>query len=170
MAKLKVETGKNNPRLRGKAKPLKKVDREILNLIKNMEETMEVEIGCGLAAPQVGKPIRLIIVKLNQSTDQEVNLAMINPEIIFHSESTNIDQEGCLSLPKYFDDVERSNDIIVKFQDEKLREKMLKLNDLNARVVQHEVDHLEGILFCDKVVKNVPANLMVKKKERHLSL
>jgi peptide deformylase len=171
MSRLKVETGTDNPILRKKAKPVRKIDRQLLKLLKDMEETMEVENGCGLAAPQIGQDIRVIMVKLNQSTDQELNIPMINPEIIFHSEETYIDSEGCLSLPKYFDDVERSMDIIVKYQNEKGKEQMLKLTELNARVVQHEVDHLEGILFSDKTVDGVPEKLLApNKNERQLNL
>jgi len=166
MSKLKVEIGRDNPLLRGKSRVIRKIDKSILKLVKDMEETMEVENGCGLAAPQVGQAIRLIVVKLNQSTDQELDMAMVNPEIIFRSEETYIDTEGCLSLPEYFDEVERNMDIIVKFMDLKGREQMLKLTELNARVVQHEVDHLEGILFSDKVVDGVPEKLIEDQKER----
>ena len=169
MTRLKVETGTENGILREKSKPVKTIDRALLKIIKDMEETMEAETGCGLAAPQIGKNIRLIGVKWNQSTEQEINMAMINPEIIFRSKETYIDTEGCLSLPEYFDEVERSMDIIVKFKDTKSREKMLKLSDLNARVIQHEVDHLEGVLFSDKAIGGVPENLViVDKKEKQL--
>lgn len=171
MAKLKVETGKENKVLREKSKVVKTIDRALLKIIKDMEETMEAESGCGLAAPQIGRNIRLIVVKLNQSTEQEVNLAMINPEIIFRSEETYIDTEGCLSLPEYFDEVERAMDIIVKFKDTKSREKTLKLSELNARVIQHEIDHLDGILFADKAIGGMPESLMMEiKKEKQLKL
>jgi len=171
MAVLKVETGTNNAILREKSKPVRKIDRNIQKLIKDMEITMEVDNGCGLAAPQVGQHVRIIVVKLNQLTDQELNIAMINPEIVFRSEETYIDTEGCLSVPDYFDEVERAMDIIVKFQDIKGREQMLKMSDLNARVVQHEIDHLDGVLFTDKIVAGVPVELMKpNKKERNLKL
>lgn len=171
MAVLKVETGTENAVLRQASKPVRKIDRNIQKLIKDMETTMEVDNGCGLAAPQVGQHVRVIMVKLNQMTDQEVNIAMINPEITYFSEEKYIDEEGCLSVPDYFDEVERAVDIIVKFQDIKSRQQMLKMSDLNARVVQHEIDHLDGILFTDKIVGGVPAELVKGgKKERHLKL
>ena len=171
MGKLKIETGTDNPILRQKAKIVRKIDKQILKLIQNMEQTMEQDNGCGLAAPQVGVGERVIIVKLNQQTDQEVNLAMINPEIVFHSEETEVDTEGCLSVPKVFDLVRRYRDLIVKFQDKKGREQMLKLSELNARVIQHEIDHLDGILFTDKLEKEQSSPIvMLEKQERHLNL
>lgn len=169
MALLKIETGTQNEILRKVAAPVRKIDKEITKLIQNMEITMEENSGCGLAAPQVGVSSRVIVVLLNQQTDQEVILPMINPEIIFHSESTYIDTEGCLSVPDYFDEVSRYEDIIVKFLDKKGREQTLKLSDLNARVVQHEIDHLNGVLFVDKVVEKAETNLAeLRKKEKGL--
>jgi peptide deformylase len=168
---MKIETGTDNPILREKAKAVRKIDKATLKLIQNMEETMEKDNGCGLAAPQVGVGQRIIVVKLNQQTDQEVNLAMVNPEIVFHSEETEVDTEGCLSVPKVFDLVRRWRDVIVKFQDKKGREQMLKLSELNARVVQHEIDHLDGVLFTDKVEQTAPSPIaMLEKQERHLNL
>ena len=170
MTRLKIETGNENPVLREKAKAVKKIDKQTLKLISNMEQTMEEDNGCGLAAPQVGVSERIIIVKLNQSTDQEVNLAMVNPEIVFHSEETEVDTEGCLSVPKVFDLVRRWRDVIVKFKDKKGREQMLKLSELNARVVQHEIDHLDGVLFTDKLEKEDNPIAMMEKRERHLNI
>ena len=171
MTRMKIETGTDNLILREKAKAVRKIDKATLKLIQNMEETMEKDNGCGLAAPQVGVGQRIIVVKLNQQTDQEVNLAMVNPEIVFHSEETEVDTEGCLSVPKVFDLVRRWRDVIVKFQDKKGREQMLKLSELNARVVQHEIDHLDGVLFTDKVEQTAPSPIaMLEKQERHLNL
>lgn len=171
MTKLKIATGTDNPILREKAKAVKKIDKTTLKLISNMEQTMEEDNGCGLAAPQVGVSQRIIMVMLNQQTDQEMNLAMINPEIVFHSEETEVDTEGCLSVPKVFDLVRRFRDVIVKFKDKKGREQMLKLSELNARVVQHEIDHLDGILFIDKLEKDEASPIgSLEKQERHLNI
>lgn len=157
MSKLKVETGTANQILRQISQPVKKIDKNISKLIQNMEQTMFEDNGCGLAAPQVGVHQRIIVVLLNQQTDQEIVLPMINPEIVFHSKETNLDTEGCLSVPGVFDVVKRWDEIVIKFLDKKGREQMLKLNDLNARVVQHEIDHLDGILFVDKLVEKAEA-------------
>ena len=164
MAILKVETGTQNQKLRQISQPIRKIDKDTQKLIKDMEITMEKGHGCGLAAPQVGVLKRLIVVLLNQQTDQEVILPMINPEIVFHSEATDVDTEGCLSVPDFFDEVERFSDIVIKFLDKKGREQILKLSDLNARVVQHEIDHLDGILFVDKIVEDAEKKL---KQLRH---
>lgn len=169
MAKLKIEVGTDNEILRQVSKPVKKVDKNIQKLIKNMEMTMAEENGCGLAAPQVGILQRVIVVLLNQQTEQEMFLPMINPEIVFHSDKTDIDTEGCLSIPDYFDEVERYTDIIVKFLDKKGKEQMLKLSDLNARIVQHEIDHLNGVLFVDKIIEDAEIKLAeIKNKEKGL--
>ncbi len=167
MAILKIETGTENQHLRQISTPVRRVDKATLQLIKNMEVTMDENSGCGLAAPQVGVLKRVIIVLLNQQTNQEVVLPMINPEIIFHSEAVYTDTEGCLSVPDYFDEVSRYQDIIVTFLDKKGHEQTLKLSGLNARVVQHEVDHLNGVLFVDKVVERAEAKLgALRKKEK----
>lgn len=169
MAILKIETGTENPHLRQISQPVKKIDKSIQKLIKDMEITMEKGNGCGLAAPQVDVLKRVIVVLLNQQTDQEIILPMVNPEIVFHSDSTEIDTEGCLSIPEYFDEVERYTDIVVKFLDKKGREQMLKLSDLNARVVQHEIDHLNGVLFVDKIVEDAEFKLKkLRSKEKGL--
>lgn len=169
MAILKIETGTQNEALRQISVPVRKVDKETVKLIQNMTVTMDENSGCGLAAPQVGVLKRVIVVLLNQQTDQEVVLAMINPEIIFQSKQTYIDTEGCLSVPGYFDEVSRYENIIVKFWDKKGREQTLKLADLNARVVQHEIDHLNGVLFVDKIVEKAEAKLgELRKKEKGL--
>lgn len=169
VAILKVETGTENQKLRQISAPVRKIDKEMQKLIKDMEMTMEKGSGCGLAAPQVGVLKRLIVVLLNQQTDQEVVLPMMNPEIVFHSETTEVDTEGCLSVPGFFDEVERFSDIVVKFLDKKGREQMLKLSDLNARVVQHEIDHLDGVLFVDKIVVNAEMKLKrLRSKENGL--
>lgn len=130
---------------------------------------MEIGKGCGLAAPQIGVLKRMIVILLNQQTDQEMVVAMVNPEIVFRSKAMEIDKEGCLSVPDYFDEVERYSDVVVKFLDKKGREQMLKLSGLNARVVQHEIDHLDGVLFVDKLVDDAEMKLkMLRSRENGL--
>lgn len=157
MAKLKIETGLENEILRTKSAKIAKVSKEIVALAKLMVETMEKEKGVGLAAPQVGRNIRLILVTLNLGLAEEQVLAMVNPEIVFRSREEELDEEGCLSLPNQFDQVWRSREITVKFQNLQGTELMLKLSGFNARVVQHEMDHLEGVLFLDRVENKIVA-------------
>jgi peptide deformylase len=153
MSKLKIQTGVDNAILREISKPIKKIDKAVLKLISDMKETMVASVGVGLAAPQVGKNIRLILVILNVETDQQRMIPMINPEIIFQSVETCFGEEGCLSVPKVFQQVRRFQEIKVKFLSAENYEQMLKLSDYNARVVQHEIDHLDGILFVDRIEK-----------------
>lgn len=157
---LKIETGKSNKILRGKSKPIKKIDNSVKKLIKEMAKAMIQKNGVGLAAPQVAEPIRIIIARLNAGTEDEVIVSMINPEIVYFSDEKEKHEEGCLSLPELWGDVVRSKEIIVRFLTEKSAPLTLKLKDFNARVIQHEIDHLEGVLFTDK------ARNLHKKKEK----
>jgi len=142
---LKIETGEGNEILRKKSEPVKVVDKKILKFIKEMEKSMKEEKGVGLAAPQAGENIRLILVLLNN----ENLIPMVNPEITGHCDDMEFGEEGCLSLPGKWGQVKRFKEITVRFQDTKGEDRVLKLEGFNARVVQHEVDHLDGILFTD---------------------
>ena len=142
---LKVETGTANPILRKKSEPIKVVTKKILKLIKDMMETMEEQRGVGLAAPQIGVSLRLILVTLNKNKV----FPMINPKIIQKSDETDIDEEGCLSLPGIWGKVRRSKEITVQFQNIKGQQMVLKFEKFEAREIQHEIDHLDGILFTD---------------------
>ncbi len=150
-SELHLETGVDNEILRTVSKPVPKIDKAIVKFVDKMKISMVEEQGIGLAAPQVGKNIRVIIVRLDADKKKFSDIGMINPEIIFFSEETVLGEEGCLSVPGFFDEVERSKEIIVKFLDVKNKEQGLRLENLNARVVQHEIDHLDGILFVDRI-------------------
>lgn len=143
---LKIETGQTNPILRKKSQPIGKIDEEILKLAQDMIETMEQNNGIGLSACQVGKNIKLFIIPREMSK----HWVFINPEIIKISKKTETMKEGCLSLPGLFIPVERAESIKVKALDENSKEFKLKAKDFLARVIQHEIDHLNGILIVDK--------------------
>ena len=153
MTKLNIQTGTENKILRTRSERISKVDKKIKKLIDNMVETLLAEQGLGLAAPQVGENVRLILARLNYDTTTEMVKPMINPEIVFSSKETVIAEEGCLSLPEYYRPVERFKRIRVKFEDVRGNNQMLELEDLNARIIQHEVDHLNGVLFIDRVTE-----------------
>lgn len=153
MAKLKILTGENNDILRAKSILIKKFDAELKKLVKAMKETLIAQNGLGLAAPQIGKNIRLFVLFLDYKTDDQRIVTMINPRIISRSDEMEIDQEGCLSLPGIWGNVVRYRDIVVEFSDVEGTRQILLLSGLNAREVQHEYDHLEGILFIDKMEK-----------------
>ena len=116
----------------------------------NMAETMYAANGVGLAAPQIGQSIRLVVIDVE---DENGLLTMVNPEII-KKEGNIVDQEGCLSVPNVFGDVERAEKVTVEFLNRWGKKKRLTASGLLARCIQHELDHLEGVLFID-VAKSI---------------
>ena len=134
-----------NPILRQKAIKIANVlDPKIQKLIPQMTEVMLQE-GVGLAAPQVGESIRLIVVKYKDGS-----IAMINPKILLKSITKEWGEEGCLSVPGKYGEVKRSKKLTVRYVDEKGKTKTLVANGMLARIIQHETDHLDGVLFIDK--------------------
>lgn len=144
MAKLQILT-LGNPILKKKAKALKKVTPEIKKLVKGMAEKMYESHGVGLAAPQVGKSIRLVIVDVGEGL-----VAFINPKITKKSGTQEM-MEGCLSLPGLRAPVERAEQITVKSLDQDRKYVTLEAHGLFSQVIQHEIDHLDGILCTDRV-------------------
>ena len=163
MARLNMEHGSDNKILRTSSIDVKKIDKKLLKFIEDMKITMEAEKGIGLAAPQVGVNIRLVICKFNHDTPHQVIVPMINPEIISRSSRMDLNEEGCLSLPKKFDTIARHSALTVRYLDHRGKENILKLKDLNARIVQHEVDHIDGKLFIDHLTD--AATLQLKREE-----
>ncbi len=145
---LPIVTGQDAPILRKKTVLVKKVTKEIKALVKDMEKTVRHANGAGLAAPQIGRNERIALTLIDRAM-----IALINPIILWKSDEKSIAEEGCLSLPDVWIDIPRSNEIIVQYQtiDGEIFER--KLQGFNARVVQHEVDHLEGILIVDYLKK-----------------
>lgn len=150
MAILKVTQGVDNKILRIKSAPVKKIDRTIKKLIADMSETMMAVDGLGIAAPQVGVNLRIYIARLNFNTPNEMIVPMINAEFLSLSEKTEEHEEGCLSIPGKFGTLRRSTEVTIRYMDEKEKTHVLKLDGLNARVMQHEMDHLNATLIADK--------------------
>lgn len=156
MARFKIETWDDNEILRSVSETIKPQE---LKQYRSLAEDMVKHIknpdngGVGLAAPQVGVNKRLIVVSLMKDYDDEGyrTIAMINPEIIEHSWETCVDVEGCLSVPGESGDVIRYTWVKITFLDPEGRKYAMKLENLAARIVQHEIDHLNGVLFTDKV-------------------
>ena len=134
-----------NPVLKQKAVEIKKIDKKTRILLDNMAQTMYSADGVGLAAPQVGQPIRCVVIDVG---DDNGLLELINP-VITEREGTAIDSEGCLSVPNVFGDVERAAKVVVEYTNRWNKRKRLAAGGLLARCIQHELDHLEGILFID---------------------
>lgn len=150
MALLKIYTGAA-PVLRRKARPLRRVDASTRKLAADMLETMRVAPGVGLAAPQVGIPERLIVVEYDD--DQ---YALANPEITKRSDATAVAEEGCLSLPSLYGDVERALSVRVQALDLSNKRVTIEAEGWLARIFQHEIDHLDGILFTDRMAPGAP--------------
>jgi peptide deformylase len=140
--------------LRKKAKPLKGVDSTIEDLIASMFETMRNASGIGLAAPQVGHSIRLIVLDLSclENHANEKPMVIINPHILA-VRGVNEMEEGCLSVPGVQGDVERPAAITLKYRDEHFAEQSDMFSGMLARAIQHEIDHLDGTLFVDRMEK-----------------
>jgi peptide deformylase len=151
MKKLQIITGENNPILRQKSKEVRVFNSTLKNFANAMRVAMNKADGLGLAAPQVGENLRMVLVTLNYNSDNQMLVAMVNPVILSHNDEMALDEEGCLSLPGVFGKVPRYTQISMKFQDLDGTEIRLNLKGLNARVVQHETDHLDGVLFVDKM-------------------
>ncbi|HCW32512.1 MAG: hypothetical protein UT55_C0036G0003 [Candidatus Peregrinibacteria bacterium GW2011_GWE2_39_6] len=150
---LSLEKGATNSILRSQSKPIKKFDKKLKKLVQEMIETMFKENGVGLAAPQIGLNLQLAVVRLNVETQQEIVLALINPQINHLSEELVEMEEGCLSLPGKWGHVKRHKSLVVTFQNEKGEKQTLALEGFNARVIQHEFDHLKATLYLDKATE-----------------
>ena len=147
--------------LRRKAQPVKEVDAEVKQLLADMVETMRAAPGVGLAGPQVNVPLRVIVVEYGEEPDPEDNgnpppkqlFTLVNPEITRSSPEKETATEGCLSIPGLVGDVERSTSITVKALNRRGQPVKIKASGWLARIFQHEVDHLNGVLFIDRAEK-----------------
>jgi peptide deformylase len=155
-----------DPILRKKSESLEKVDDEIRELLDDMLETMYAAPGIGLAAVQVCILKRIIVIDISKDKEKKDPLFLINPEIISRSKKTSVYEEGCLSLPGHFAEIERPAECQIKFVDYNGKEKELIANGLLATCIQHEVDHLNGVLFIDYLSK-LKKDMIVKKLIKH---
>ena len=137
--------------LRTSAKRISKVDQDTRSLVKDMLQSMYSAKGIGLAAPQVGISKELLVIDINFEDSAAEPLILINPEITAFGSTLNSYEEGCLSIPGVYLDVIRPSTIKLKFRDEMGRPRKMNADGLLARCIQHEVDHLKGILFVDRV-------------------
>ncbi|MFZ5932660.1 MAG: peptide deformylase [Patescibacteria group bacterium] len=145
-----------DPRLRQKSKPVAKIDKKIISLIKDLKDTLNVQKdpeGVGLAAPQLGKALRVFVV-----LDSGETRAVVNPEVIRVSEEIHGKvkkgeiMEGCLSLPHYYGPLDRAKKITIKYLNEEGKEVVEDFVGFTAQIIQHEIDHLNGILFIDRLL------------------
>jgi len=148
--------------LRQKAKKISGADKTILKLVSDMIETMHEANGVGLAAPQVGVSLRLVVICMPEEDAREI--VLLNPEIIKKSGEREI-EERCLSVPGYAGQVKRAVSVTVKGRDENWKEGRIKADELLAQALEHEIDHLNGILFVDRIES--PEKLVKLESEKH---
>ncbi len=164
MSKKKILTIPN-PILRKISEPVKSVDKEVKNLLDDMLETMYAAPGIGLAAVQIGILKRLIVIDLSKEGEKKEPLFIINPEIISKSNELVSYEEGCLSIPNQFAEVKRPSACKINFIDYEGKKKEMSANGLLATCIQHEIDHLNGILFIDHLSK-LKKDLIIKKNKK----
>ena len=140
-------------RLRLVSEPVKAVDADVRALVNDMFETMYEAPGVGLAAIQVGVPKRIVTVDTAKKDEEKKPQLFFNPEIVWSSEEKATYEEGCLSIPEYYEEVERPTQVKVRFMDLDGKTQEVEANGLLATVLQHEIDHLNGVLFIDHISK-----------------
>ena len=155
-----------NKILREKSKSVEKVDKEIQQLMDDMLDTMYAAPGIGLAAIQIGIPKRVIVMDISKDNKNKNPMYFVNPEIVWKGTDHSIYEEGCLSVPDQFAEIERPKSCHVKFLDYFGEPQFLKTEGLLATCIQHEIDHLEGILFIDYLSK-LKKSMIIKKLSKH---
>src|SRR5665213_1010629 len=140
-----------DPRLKMTAKPVAKVDAAVRRLMDDMVETMYQSIGIGLAAPQVGVARRIIVLDVAREGEKPNPLRLANPEILWRSKEETVANEGCLSLPEHYAEVSRPAEIKLRYLDHENEIREIDATGLLATCIQHEIDHLDGVLFVDHI-------------------
>lgn len=161
MALLPIITAPD-PRLKQVCAPVEKVDDEVRQLLDDMLETMYKAPGIGLAAPQVGALKRVIVIDISHEDEENAPLKMVNPELTWVSDHDASYDEGCLSLPEHYAEVVRPAEIKVVYLDDQGKKQELAADGLLATCIQHEMDHLEGILFVDHI-SALKRNMILRK-------
>ena len=158
-------------RLNKPSEPVKVVDDTIRQLLNDMLDTMYANQGIGLAAVQVGVHVKCIVVDIAVRDGGNAPMKFINPEIIRRSEESNIYQEGCLSFPDQYSDVERPASVTVRYLDETGAEKTMEADEILATCLQHEIDHTNGVVFVDHISLTKKDMILRKlKKAKRLGL
>jgi len=150
MAQLPIITAPD-PRLKIKARPVAAVDDKVRRLMDDMLDTMYTAIGVGLAAPQVGVSSRVIVLDVAREGEKPQPIKLANPEILWRSPELTTGNEGCLSLPEHYADVTRPARIRLRYLDYQNEIREIEVSGLLAMCLQHEIDHLDGILFVDHI-------------------
>jgi peptide deformylase len=152
-------------KLRLISEPIKAVTDEVRRLADDMLETMYDAPGVGLAAIQIGMPLRMVTMDVSKSEDERQPLVLLNPEITWASEEKRVYEEGCLSIPEYYEEVERPDRVRFRYMNLKGETVEQDADGLLATCVQHEIDHLNGVLFIDYLSKLKRDRVMTKFKK-----
>jgi len=155
-----------DPLLRLVSKPVERIDAPMLKFADDMLETMYDAPGIGLAAIQVGEPVRLVVIDLAKEDEPRAPQIFFNPEIVATGDGVNIHEEGCLSIPDYYAEVERPDTVTVRYLDTKGKQQELTADGLLSTCLQHEIDHLNGTLFIDHISKLKRDMVMRKFKKK----
>jgi peptide deformylase len=158
-----------DPVLRELCAPIEKVDDDVRALADDMLDTMYDAPGIGLAASQIGVLKRIFVLDVAKEEAPKEPMVFINPKIVWSSEDMSVYQEGCLSIPEYFEDVERPTEVTVQFMNREGAEQEIKADGLLATCIQHELDHLDGKLFIDYLSK-LKRDRVVKKFTKQAKL
>jgi peptide deformylase len=161
MALLPILTAPD-PRLKKKSQPVEQVDDELRRLMDDMLETMHAAPGIGLAAPQVGVLKRVVVLDIDREDTRTGPLFMANPEIVEASDEDATYEEGCLSVPEHYSDVVRPARVTVRYLDREGKRQDMACEGLLATCVQHEIDHLDGVLFIDHI-SALKRNMILRK-------
>jgi peptide deformylase len=151
-----------DPRLREKSAPVKAVDKDVRKLVEDMFETMYAAPGIGLAAIQVAVPLRVVTMDLAKDDEPKAPLVFINPEVVSKSDDKATYEEGCLSIPEYYEEVERPASVKVRYMDLDGKPQEIEATGLLATCLQHEIDHTNGVLFIDYISK-LKRDMVMKK-------
>lgn len=151
-----------DPVLRQLSSPVERVDDALRRFADDMLETMYDAPGIGLAAIQVGEPLRMLVIDLAKEDEPKAPHLFINPEIVARGDGTSVYEEGCLSIPDYYAEVERPDTVSVRYIDRDGREQTIEADGLMATCLQHEIDHLNGVLFIDHISK-LKRDMVVRK-------
>jgi len=151
-----------DPILRQASKPIERVDDELKRLADDMLETMYDAPGIGLAAIQIGVPRRMLVIDVSREGEDKQPQVFINPEILKSSDERSVYEEGCLSIPDYYAEVERPATITLKYLDRDGKELTAEADGLLATCLQHEIDHLNGVLFIDHISR-LKREMVIKK-------
>lgn len=151
-----------DPLLRQQSKPIEQVDAEITRLADDMLETMYDAPGIGLAAIQIGVPRRMLVIDISREDEDRKPVVFINPEILTVSDDVSTYEEGCLSIPDYYAEVERPAALTLAYIDRDGKKQTLEADGLLATCLQHEIDHLNGVLFIDHISR-LKREMVIKK-------